>query len=45
MSSKRFCKYAIITPLLVYIFVKTRYTRTGVIAVHFLPESQLSGIF
>ena len=42
-SSKRICKYALTTPLLAQVFVKRNVHKKGVVAVHFLLQSQLSG--
>ena len=39
-SNKRICKYALITPLLAYIFVKRNVRKKGVVALQFLLQSQ-----
>ena len=39
-SRKSICKYALIMPLLAYTFVKETFTRRGMVAVHFLLQSQ-----
>ena len=38
-SSRRVCKYALIMPLLAYIFKKEMYARRGMVAVHILPHT------
>ena len=40
ISSNRICKYALITPLLAYIIVKRNVYKSGLVAVHFLLQSQ-----
>ena len=40
IKQKYLHKDALITPLLAYIFVKETYARRGMVAVHFLLQSQ-----
>ena len=37
------CKYALIMPLFMQIFVRVTCARRSVVAEHFIPQSQLSG--
>ena len=40
-SSRRICKYVLITPLLTHILFKETYIRRGMVTLHFLQKLQL----